>query len=607
MPGGTADKTFAFGFFTLSYLTRLGWAARIRAGMMATKLLKIMSAVVCVAHLAGCVRPGRIDPTVLNRYQRSVLMRSPQRRGSDGLGLVRPVETIGPKLKVVSKDGKTRIELTLQEAVQRALANSPIIAVVGFDPAVSREEMIAAAAAFDVVLFGSYDYRRIDDRPSNIFGGGQTDLQVFEAGARQDLVTGGSWSVAYSFSRTWDSSTFKSMAIQYEPRLVLEITQPLLRNAWPQFNLAQLRIARTNRRISESAFRSQVEAVVTDVTSSYLTLRRERRALKIQEILLGMAVKTLERVKARAEIDATAVQIKQTEAAVANRKLSVIEAKYQILKSQDALIRLLSDPQINLSAEVEIVPVTPLGREQVKLDVADQLLTALANSPKLTQARLAIALADIDVSVAENQLLPKLDLTGSVGYQGLAGTRHEAHEKMGTLDYLSYSVGISFEYPIGNRARRADLRKAEFQRLRKIAELQNTADGVSQTVRDRIHLVRRHWQAIPLARAALNAARVELQGLEDIERIRGKLTPEFLQLKLRAQEAVAAGELVEIDAVRFYNFSLVDLYTATGTILKIQGVQIPGATMDLPAAVSAAAGESDWSKDPAAGKPPIAE
>jgi len=428
--------------------------------MMATRLVKIVSAVVCVAHLAGCVRPGRIDPTVLNGYQRSVLMRSPRRRGGDGLGLIRPAKTIGPKVKIVTKDGKTRIELTHQEAVQRALANSPIIAAVGFDPAISREEMIAAAAAFDVVLFGSFDYRRVDDRPSNVFGGGQTDTRDFEGGVKQALTTGGSWSVAYSLSRMWTSSTFQSLAIQYEPRLVLEITQPLLRDAWPEFNLAQLRIARVGRQISESAFRSQVEAVVTDVISSYLTLRRERRALKIQEILLAMAVKTLEPVKARAEIDATAVQIKQTEAAVANRRLSVIEAKHQILKAQDALVRLLSDPQINLSAEVEIVPVTPL------------------------------------------------------------------------------------------------------------------------------------------ARAALNAARVELQALEDVERIRGRLTPEFLQLKLRAQEAVVAGELVEIDAIRFYNFSLVDLYTVTGTILKMQGVQIPGATMDLPAAVSAAAGESDWSKKP---------
>ena len=565
--------------------------------------MRTVAAVLGLVALAGCVRPGEIDPTVLNRYQRSMRLLGAERRGRDGLGPLRPAETIGPRLNVVRKDGKATVELTLQEAVQRALANSPLVRVVGFDPAISREEMIKAAAAFDAVVFGSYDYERIDERPVSVFGGGQTDTQVLKAGARQDLVTGGSWAVTYSFSRMWDNSGYKTLAILYEPKLLLEVSQPLLRDAWPQFNLAQLRIARANRRISESAFRTRVESVVTEVISAYLTLTRWRRALRIQEDLLRMAVETLERVKARAEIDATAVQIKQTEAAVANRKLSVIEARYQILKARDALARLLADPQINLSADVEIVPVTPISKAPVVLDVADQLLTALANSPRLEQARLAIAVADINVEVAENQVLPKLNLVGSVGYQGLGGARHEAHENMGTLDYLSYSIGIAMEYPIGNRARRADLRKARFNRLEKIVELQDAADHVAQTVRDQVHLVRRHWQGIPLARAALGAARAELQALEHMEKIRGRLTPEFLQLKLRAQESVASAEVAEIDAIRFYNFSLVELHTATGTILKMQGVQIPGVTVDLPAAVSAAAGESDWSKPPAGVKP----
>ena len=532
-----------------------------------------------LACLGGCISPGRIEPHLLNEYQRRMAGRSPQKRlGQKGIDSLRPAlrERIGPELKVLRdpETGKAQIHLKLQDAVRRTLANNIDIRVVSFDVAVAREDMVSAAAAFDYVLYGGFSYTRTDMQTSSLFGGGVTKNRVWNAGLRQTTVTGGSWDIGWTLTRAWDDLTFEQMNPRYDPQVTLELIQPLLRDAWPEFNLSNLRIARINRKISEQEFRRNVEEVVAEAITRYWQLRMARREEDIQQTLLDETIKTLKRVEGRAEIDATAVQIKQAEAAVASRRAVLIRAKKNVLDVQDALVRLLADPQIYLLADYEIVPVTPLNEKKVEIDATDQIMTALQHSPVLEQVRLGIAAARITVRVAKNQLLPQLDLTASTTVQGLASHSHEAHENLGTLDYVGYSIGIQLEYPIGNRQRRSDLRRARLEHLQALTELQNLTDQTALRVKERVREIETTWLELQVQREAVDAAKKELQALEDIEKIRGRLTPEFLQLKLGAQQAVAAAQRAELQAVVAYNTSMIDLARVTGTVLEMHRVKI---------------------------------
>lgn len=480
------------------------------------------------------------------------------------------------------------LHLPLGEALVRALKNNPSIAVVSYDPAISRQDMIAAAGAFDPVVFADFLWNRTDDQVASLFGGGQSDERRLDAGVRQNLVTGGSWALTYSLSRQWDTTGLSTLSTRFQPRVVMEVNQPLLRNAWPDFALAELRLARISRQASDANFRQTVEQVVTSVISSYWALIQARQALQIQEQLLARTAETLNKVQARMSIDATAVQIKQSEAAVASRRAALVRARKQVLDLQNTLGRLISDPQLNLLTDlkgVEVLPATPPVTEKLTIDPADQLLTALAKSPQLQQVRLGISRAEIGVTVAENQVLPQLDLSASAGYQGLAGAAHEAHENLGTLDYFSYSMGVSFEYPLGNRARQAELQKARFQRLQAISSLQDATDQVGQTVRERIRGIAASYEEMLEQRQAVQAAKLQLQALQDTERIRGQLTPEFLQLKLSAQETLATAQLAELAALIDYNVAIIELNQATGALLDTQPVRIAveqAAVLDAP-------------------------
>jgi len=527
----------------------------------------------------GCVWPGEIDTSLVGRYQRAMSRRAPAKRaGEKGTDLISPIgrTTRLPDLEVTKdpKTGRMQVRLDLDQAVQRALANNLEIMVVSFDPAISREEMIQAAAEFDFIVFGGYNYAKEDNRTDSVFQGGERTASTWNAGVGKKTTTGAEMALEWTWSHSWSDLTVQTLRTRYEQTLEFQVTQPLLRDGGRGVTLATLRVARLNHKQSLAAFRAQVEEIVALVIATYWRLIQARLDERIQQALLDRTVETLDRIKKRADVDATAVQIKQAEAAVESRRAGLIRANKIIFDVQDALGQLLSDKQINLLGTYELIPVTDPIRVKVNVSAVDQLVTALAHNAELAQARLAIAVADINVRVAKNQTLPRLDLRASTGLQGLGATSYASKEQLNSGDYASYTIGISLEYPIGNRAANAELRKRRFERLKAITTMQNVADKVAVVINERVRQMNATFEEMRAQRAAVAAAKVQLQALEDTERIRGRLTPEFLQTKLAAQETLAAAERAELQATIDYNTARTDLARTVGTILNQHRVKL---------------------------------
>jgi hypothetical protein len=64
-----------------------------------------------------------------------------------------------------------------------------------------------------------------------------------------------------------------------------------------------------------------------------------------------------------------------------------------------------------------------------------------------------------------------------------------------------------------------------------------------------------------------------LQTLKDTEPIREQLTPEFLLVKLQAQETLANAQRAQIKAVVDFNVSLVELARFLGTVLELKQIK----------------------------------
>ncbi|MFQ6034905.1 MAG: TolC family protein [Sedimentisphaerales bacterium] len=581
------------------------------------------------ALLSGCVSDEVEDEGLVVSYQKALSEQGPQKRldsedPSDPLGLLRPVQPVKrpiPEIQIVTdpNTGKKLAHLTIEQAITRALANSPEIRVVSFDPSIAKQEITKEAAQFDLTVFGRGNYEQNDNPVNSIYEPGQSDTRLLESGIKQKTTIGSEWSLSYALTRGWDDLFGRTLPTRYEPMLVFQLRQPLFRDAGQGVNLAPVDIARLDHRMALLSFRQKAEALSTEVITAYWRLAEARRHLEIQQRLLERTIVTLNKVEGRRQIDATDVQIKQAEAAVALREAAVLVAEREVFDAQDTLLRLMADPQINTLSELEILPVSPpvvsrasavrrpveslvprpsslvsrpssLGTRWTMEDGGwttgkmedegwttgkmDELLRlALQNNPQVQQAKVAIEIADIKARVAENQKAPRLDLIGQARTQGLARGYENAHDRLNSGDFASYGVGLSLEYPLGNRKLQAELLRRKLERKKTVSTLQNIADKIATQAKVKLRAVETSLAEMKVQKQAVEAAKIHLRALEDSEAIRERLTPEFLLVKLQAQQILALAQRAEANAIAEFNISLAELAQTTGTVLALHQVR----------------------------------
>ncbi len=544
----------------------------------------------CLVATGGCVSDKVGDGSKVSTYQRRLAGSGSQQRldtqeppSFDPLSMLKPAETPQeaiPPLQVVvdPNTGERTATLTIEQAMTRALANSPEIRIVSFDPEIARQEVAKAAGDFDPTAFSRVNYEDQDNPRNSIYDPGRAETRLLESGLKQRTVLGSEWSASYALSRLWDDLFYHAaLPTRYEPMIIFELRQPLLRDAGPQVNLAGVNVAKLNYEAALLGFREKAEAVSATVITAYWRLVQARRDVEIQRQLVEETNQTLKKVEGRRDIDATDVQVKQAAAYAKSREGTLLELEKQVVDVQDALVRLISDPHVNTASELTILPasepqvVQELPESAVMVDRT--LATAMQRNPAVQQAQLGVQVAQINIDVAKNQRMPRLDLVGSARAQGLGEDRFVANEQIEDGQYTSYAIGLNLEYPLGNRSRQAEWLRRQWERRKATSILHNTADQVAVQVRETARGVRTNLDELKVQKEAVEAARAHLQTLEDSEPIREKLTPEFLLVKLQAQETYAQAQRAEVNAIAGFNIALADLARAAGTILDLRMVE----------------------------------
>ena len=182
--------------------------------------------------------------------------------------------------------GEKTTTLTIEQAITRALANSPEIRIVSFDPEIARQEVAKAAGDFDPTAFSRVNYEDQDNPRNSIFEPGEAETRLFESGVKQRTVLGSEWSASYGLSRIWDDLSGRTVPTRYEPMVIFELRQPLLRDAGMQVNLAGVNVAKLNYEASLLGFREKAEAVSAAVITAYWRLVQARRDVEIQRQLV---------------------------------------------------------------------------------------------------------------------------------------------------------------------------------------------------------------------------------------------------------------------------------------------------------------------------------
>ena len=480
-------------------------------------------------------------------------------------------ETLLERLRSIGRPDQ--IQLTLEDALRRALVNSHTVRVASYNPAISRTGLVQAEAVFDSVYFMNLSNNKIDRPTASQLMGTQIDQFDLSGGIRKLLPGGMQVSTGLSLQRQSSNNQFQVVDPVYSSAFVAEFTQPLLRNAGIDFNRSRIRVARNDTRISSQTFKRQVRETLATVEQLYWHLVRARREVTIRARLLTEFEKIYDFLWQRRDFDTYQIQLSQTRANLEASRANFIFVVNEVYNAEDRLVAAINDPQLNLAEDIEIIPADFPTSAPLEHDPLAEVQTALDHRSEIAEARLQIDSARINVGAAKNQALPRLDLSFRYTVNGLGSNADDAFDQVTQTDFTEYLVVLDLELPIGNRGPEAALRQAQLQHAQQIAALKAQIEQVILEVNVALRAIKTSYELIDpsLQEAEAN----EDQVASVIARAERK---DFTALnqELSARNALAGSRSQLLQALVEYNLALIELERAKGTLLDYYNVSLAG-------------------------------
>ncbi|MEM1444887.1 MAG: TolC family protein [Planctomycetota bacterium] len=489
---------------------------------------------------------------------------------------------------LLGNDETPTVALTLQRAIRLAVANNLDLRTARITPLIGDQQLIQADSAFDATLFAGAQWND-QDTPGpdsgavpGLSGDRQSETLTLNTGIRQPLkATGGVVQLETTLNRFNDDPSVQGVAPFYDADLLLTLNQPLLRNFGRTVATAQIELAENARDAAVSELRASTINLVDAVVQAYWQVLFARQQLLIQANLLERTIEDRDRIKDRLEFDASQVQFTEANSFVELRRSDLLRARQAWRGASDQLKRLINAEDLPLTDETLIVPAdTPLDAP-LSFSLLDAVTTALQERPDLRAAEFAIDDALIRQRVADNNKLPLLDLVASVGLGGIGiEDGQDAYDELAEGDYLDWLIGLDFEYPLGNRGPEALFEQRVLERRQAVLDYRRLAQDVVLEVKDALRDLVLQYELIGSTRAARRAAADNLRAIQAQEDAGTALTPEFLNLKLDAQQRLANAETQEADALTGYMTAIAELYRTQGTLLEQMGVAFDDPLVD---------------------------
>jgi outer membrane protein TolC len=435
-------------------------------------------------------------------------------------------------------DARPVVNLSLQEAVRLAMANSVDIAIDKFNPLVSDEDVSELKGFYQPTLTASVlqDSRQI---PARSFFQQQPfedrDTLFYNLGLEHPLTSGGNLRLSFRNDRTTTNNVFDLYSPGYGSALDLSLSQPLLRDLKTDARRYQIRVAKKNREISDVQFHQTVVNTVAQVKDLYYDLLYAIDSLEAQRESLDLAVKLVVdnrnkvRVGTMAQIDVVSAESEQ-----AAREELVIRGEAEIGNAEDALRRVIYADNGAATWASRIVPTDRPTADPLALNTAAAITKALANRTDIAAVRKRLENSEYAIDYTHNQRLPALDLVGSYGTSGVGGTFLVRDNSQGiggpVVDEVSgnygdavsdvfknefptWTVGLNFSVPLFNRQANAANARARLSRDQSLVALRRLEMQITAEVRAAARAVEANYKRVETTQATrlLETRRLDIE------------------------------------------------------------------------------------------------
>ncbi len=543
---------------------------------------------------------------------------------------LRPLEEVceaSAPLSLSNAEAKEIWNLTLEEAVRDALANSKVMRQLGvslaasdsltraadavssvYDPARvetnPRFGTEAALSAFDAQFATSMFWEKVD-RPLNVNTTSQffmapvsrQDLGTFQSQLSKTNATGGWTAIGYNVYYDQSNSPTRQWRSDWNVDVTAELRQPLLQGAGVQFNRIAgpgaipgfnngVIIARIQTDIALADFENSVRSFVREVEQAYWSLYLAYRELDAVVAGRDSALRIWRKTDSLKKVGAAGGEA--AEEAQAREQywlfMAQVEQRLSDVFAAEAQLRYMMG--LAVADGRQIRPADEPTTAKVSFDWREAMCEALVRNVDLRRQKWRVKERELELISAKNYLLPRLDAVGQYRWRGLgddywdttrtAGEFDTAMQNLTGGDFQDWQFGLEFSLPIGFRKQLSGVRHAQLNLARERSLLREQELEVSHQLGDAIRdielgtkLIRTNYEYYAAARyevAAVQAAYDE--GVKSATQGGASI----LNVLLEAQRRAAEAEIAYYRSLVRYNLAIVDVHYRKGSLLEYNGV-----------------------------------
>jgi hydrophobic/amphiphilic exporter-1 (mainly G- bacteria), HAE1 family len=526
-----------------------------------------------------------------------------------------------PPLTRAGVDVNDQKPITLRDTIVLALRNNKDIEIARDNVRLAEADLLTAHGAYDPRWSAQTYYERILSPATSVLSGAaRLETSDFTANTRFEGLTpkwGGNYRVDFSSIRLTSNSAFNVLNPSYPTALTFTFAQPLLRGRSFDLPRRQIEVAKKNLSLTDAQFRQRAIEVITSVQRSYWDLVFTLRNLQIQRESLADARTQLEHNRRMvAEGTLAPIDVVAAQTQVANLEQAEFAALDDVNRAENNLKNLIAEDQKASIWNASLIPTDDVDLTVPPVVLPDAMKAALENRPELRESDLAREINQLDQKLYRDLTKPQIDLVGTYGVVGNAGTRvtttnpltasndqlrarvnelstlsglqplpapptatvppnliggyPQSLQNLGSNDFNNYRVGVTISLPLRNRTAEGQLAHSQIEGDRISTQRQQLEQLIQVEVRNTLQTVT--TSEARLRSAAVARANAEQQYESEKRKLDVGQSTVFLVLERQTALTIARGN--ELRAQTDLNKAIAEFQRATGNSLTANNVNV---------------------------------
>lgn len=480
------------------------------------------------------------------------------------------------KVIVPDKDepAPAELEISLAECRALILENNLDLKVQLINPSIAAERVIETEAnKYEATFSVNATYREINTPVAGYLdeiSGSKVDTAFVNYGVNVPLKTGGNigFNITDNRIKTDAPSKFNP---RYTPSFTASISHPLLRDAGSRASSHNIIIAEYDSQIRNAQTKRETTYIIAETDRAYWNLYAERRSLDVSRQEYNLAKDLSEQTERLVELGMSReIDLIWARARESESHEAVISAENRVRDMERDLKLKLNKPGLGVETETELILSTRPDPVHYEFNKQQIVTKAIENRMDMLVLDIELAKDESDIEYGRNQLRPSVELQYDYTINSLGESRSDSFDMLYDNKYKNHMATLSVSIPLGNKAAKSNLRRAEYERAQQLINRDILTDQIEYEVLRDIDQLEASWQSILASRQTT----IYSDRQYEAEKREYELGRQTLRDVLQAQKALAEAQRNEIAALTSYQIDLIDLAYSTGTILGAANVEL---------------------------------